>query len=248
MDTQFGLDKCAPFIASQWQPNGSPGLQSKQRTARLAVTISRQSGSGAHAVGELLAKYLQARAPNDFGPWTVFDRNLVEKVLEDHDLPRRFARFMPEDRISEVAETMDELLGVRPPSSLLVRQTAETILRLAEEGNVILIGRGANLITSKLEHVLHVRLIGSLAKRVQHIREIQKVGEKEALAFIRNEDRGRRRYLKKHFDSDLEDPLLYHLVINTDLVSYENAAHLIGDTLLIGLHRSVERPQERRVA
>jgi hypothetical protein len=29
--------------------------------------------------------------------WTVFDQDLVDKVLEDHNLPTRFARFMVED-------------------------------------------------------------------------------------------------------------------------------------------------------
>jgi hypothetical protein len=40
---------------------------------------------------------------------------------------------MPEDRVSEVADTIDEMLGTHPPTSTLVGQTAETILRLAEQ-------------------------------------------------------------------------------------------------------------------
>ena len=55
-----------------------------------AVTISRQTGSGAHVVGEELAKHLQAHSPKDAPPWTLFDRNLVEKVLEEHHLPYEF--------------------------------------------------------------------------------------------------------------------------------------------------------------
>jgi len=208
------------------------GSGAKGGLVRQAVTISRQGGSGGHAVASALAEYLQKRAPDDGCPWAVFDRNLVGKVLEDHNLPKRLARFMPEDRISEMADTMDELFGLHPPSWTLVRQASETILHLAELGHVILIGRGAHIITAKLDYVFHVRLVGSLEKRVEHMQALEHLSRKEALALVRREDRGRRRYLKKYFDSDIDDPLHYHLVINTDLVSYEEAARLVGDALL----------------
>jgi hypothetical protein len=160
----------------------------------------------------------------------VFDRNLVERVLEDHHLPQRLAKFMPENQASEISDTIDELCGLHPPSWLLVRQTAETILRLAKLGNVIIIGRGANIITAKLKSVFHVRLVASLEARVRHIEEKDRLDRKAALEFIHREDRGRKRYLKKHYQKDINDPLLYHLTINTDLINYERAARLIADT------------------
>ena len=55
---------------------------------------------------------------------------------------------------------------------------------------------------------------------------------KAALELIRREDRGRKRYLRKYFRKDIDDPLLYHLVINTDFVSYQEAARLIGDAVV----------------
>ena len=115
----------------------------------------------------------------------------MEKVLEDHNLPQRLARFMPEDRVSEIADTMDELFGLHPPSWTLVRQTTDTILRLAELGNVIVIGRGATVITGKLDHVFHVRLVGSLEKRVSAVQELNHSARKRAWTLIRREDRGR---------------------------------------------------------
>jgi cytidylate kinase len=54
----------------------------------------------------------------------------------------------------------------------------------------------------------------------------------EARKFCLNEDRGRERYLKKYFNADANDPLLYHMIINTGLVSYDDAAKLIGDAVL----------------
>jgi cytidylate kinase len=108
---------------------------------------------------------------------------------------------------------------------------SDTILRLAQLGNVIVIGRGANVITAKLDYVFHVRLVGSLEKRVAHMQELEHLSHKAALELVNQEDRGRRRYLKKYFDEDIDDPLLYHTVINTDLVSYSEAARLIANTV-----------------
>jgi cytidylate kinase len=113
-----------------------------------------------------------------------------------------------------------------------VRKTSDTILHLAELGNVILIGRGSNIITSKLDSVFHVRLVGSFPKRVAYIQELEHLALKTARNFVRAEDRGRRRYVKKYFNKDIDDPLLCHLVINTDLVSYEAAAVLIGEAMV----------------
>jgi hypothetical protein len=92
--------------------------------------------------------------------------------------------------------------------------------RIANRGNVILIGRGAHIIIGQLSHAFfHVRLVGSLAKRIEHIQEIRGLGKAEALEFIRQEDRGRERHLKKYFGKAVDDDLSYHLVINTDCVS-----------------------------
>lgn len=230
MNLPIGLDHCLSFINAQLKPPHTAAAY-RNGTRHRAITISRQSGSGGHAVAATLAQLLQAQTPPDQRPWTVFDRNLVEKVLEDHHLSGRLARFMPEDRIGEISDTIDELFGLHPPSWTLVRKSADTILRLAELGNVVLIGRAANVITRKLPHVFHVRLVGSLERRVKYIQELEHLDYKTALALVDREDLGRRRYLKKYFDEDIDDALLYHMFINTDLVSYDEAARLIADAV-----------------
>jgi cytidylate kinase len=175
---------------------------------------------------------LQERTPEGSRPWTIFDRDLVERVLEDHELPRRLAEFMPEDRTTEIADTMDELFGLHPSSRMLVRKTAETLLRLAELGNVILIGRGSNIITRNLGFALHVRLVGSVPARVRHVMTYKHVSEEEASEYVHRNDLGRRRYVKKYYGEGVDDPTLYDLVVNTDRLSYEEAARIIASAAL----------------
>ncbi len=229
-----GLEHCLSFINSQLQDGRKSGTHG-EGGVRRAVTISRQAGCGALAVAQKLAEYLQSRSPKDACPWTVFDRNLMDKVLGDHNLPTRLARLLPEDTISKIDDILAELFDVRPSVETIVRQTTETVLRLAGLGNVILIGRGGNVITAELPHMLHVRLVAPLEKRVEYShREYHKYNLTldQARKFCLNEDRGRERYLKKYFNTDINDSLLYHMIINTGLVNYDDAAKLIGDAVL----------------
>jgi cytidylate kinase len=235
MQTQAGLERALSFVNCHLGPAGKGLIRAAASEPRRVVTISRQKGSGAHAIAEKLAAYLQARSPKDACPWTVFDRNLVEKMLQEHNLPQRMGQFLTEDRMSEITDTLDELFGLHPPSWTLVRQMTETILHLAEMGNVILVGRGAAVVTAKLDYAFHVQIVSALEKRIARVQELEKLGRKEALAVIRREDRGRTRYLKRYFDTDPDDPLLYHLMINTDLVSYDEAARIIGEAVLSGI-------------
>jgi len=225
-------ERCLAFVNSHAQTPNRNAVSTPQVYAKHAVTISRQTGCGAHAVAEMLASLLQTRAPRDMPPWTIFDRNLVEKVLADHHLPERLAKFMPEDRVPLLDDIMDELFGLHPSEWTMVRQTSETILQLAELGNVIILGRGSNIVTAKLPHVRHIRLIGSLERRRENMERIEGLSPKAAAERVQQEDLGRARYLKKHFDADIENPLLYHLVINMDHVAVDQAAQLINDLVL----------------
>ena len=194
MSSTFGLDRCLSFINCQLQ--SSTPLRGGEAGAVKCITVSRQSGCGAHVFAEELAEWLRSHLPHNAIPWSVFDRSLVEAVLRDHHLPARLAAFMPEDRVSQLDDIIQDLLSLHPPMETLVRQTSETILHLAELGNVIILGRGANIITERLPQVLHVRLVGSLEQRVAHLQVFDKLNKKEALARIKREDGGRRRYLE----------------------------------------------------
>ena len=117
-----------------------------------------------------------------------------------------------------------------------MHQTAETILHLAQMGNVILVGRGANVVTRELDNVFHVRLVGSVAKRIERVQQVYELDRPAAIEFITRKDKGRRRYLKEHYHEDIDDPLLYHLIVNTDRIRSEDAARLIGDEVIRRFH------------
>lgn len=221
------LNSCLSFISSQ-----SQAAREAERVVRRAVTISRQAGCGAVQVAEKTAAYLQQREPKRAVEWTVFDRGLMDKVLEDHSLPAYLAKFLPEDRISAIEDNLAELFGVRPPAKTIVEQTADTMMKLAELGSVILIGRAGNIVTAKLPRVLHVRLVSPLEERIEWICRYDNKSPAEARRFCLEEEQARARYVKKYFNADVADPLRYHLVLNTALLGYDAAAQIIAGAVL----------------
>jgi cytidylate kinase len=230
MNSQISFENCLAFLNCQVNPTARRA-GTRTITRRTAITLSRQTGAGGHTIAERLASRLQTESPKASPPWTVFDRNLVEKVLEDHHLPTRLASHLPEDRTSQIEDIMGDLFEMSPPSWKLIEQTTETILRLVGLGNVIVIGRGANLVTARLPNVFHVRLVAPLDQRIASIQELRKLTRKAAATAVRDEDRGRARYLKKYFKADIEDPLLYHLVINTGFVGTDEAVEMIAEAM-----------------
>jgi cytidylate kinase len=198
-----------------------------------AITISRETGAGAITIGHMVAKTLDDRCSGGPKvPWTVFERNLAEKVLQDHNLPATLERFMLEDTTFPLSDAVDELLGLHPSSWTLVEHTTQTIRRLAIMGNVILVGRGSNFISAHFPHVFHVRLIAPLKDRVRHIEEYYRLEPAEAAQKVHDLDVARRRYVRRYFRADVADPLHYHLTINTAYTGFQKAAQIIANLIV----------------
>lgn len=191
-----------------------------------SITISRQMGAGGIEIAEMLADQLTHRSQH---AWTVFDRNVAELVWKNHNLPAPVDRFFQEEVPEAIHNAVQELLGLRTPGSHMVEHTAVTVLRLACLGNVIFIGRGANVITANQKSVLHVRLMAPFAKRVRQIEEHLRLGTQEAVELISATDDTRRRYIKHYFRVEIDDPINYHLIINTGLMGYDEAARVIAN-------------------
>jgi cytidylate kinase len=220
------LDRCFSFVSSQ------SSTVAKPPAVRRAVTISRMAGCGAVFVAEKVAKYLDEHATIPGVKWTIFDRQLMIKVLEDHKLPTYLLKILPEDRTSYVQDTLADIFNVHPTADKMVKLIAETVLRLAEAGNAIIVGRGANIVTAKMPHVLHVRLVADLDDRIERVCQEYNKTPVEARRYCLEEDPARTRYMKSYFSTDINDPLHYHFVINTSRINFEDAAHMIGEAVL----------------
>lgn len=212
-------------------------LQESERTERREMhrpflTISRESGAYGTTIADMLAGHLREHERRRNAVWAVFDKELIQKVIEEHEFPVVFERYFVESSTPLIEDILEGLFGLHPPQEDLVRSMNETILHLAMLGYVILVGRGASIITRKLPNGTHVRLVGSFEKRVAHIKEFLNLPENQAREYVMKEDHDRRAYIKQYFRKDIGDVSLYDLVINTDTVPLQKAVIMIGNMIL----------------
>ncbi|MFT3869625.1 MAG: cytidylate kinase-like family protein [Nibricoccus sp.] len=222
MKTHPGLETAGAYLHAHI---GNTGVPWASRAEGPFVTISRESGAGGSTLARALALRLNAHLP-DAPQWTVYTGNLIEEMLQSHQLSPRLARFLPEDKIPEISAAVGELVGLHPNLWDLVQKANELMRRLARGGFAIFVGRGANFATAGISHGVHVRLVGPVPHRAKHIARLQQMDETEATGYNAKRDLARERYVRTHFNANIADPNAYDLVIDTSRVHLSEATEL----------------------
>ncbi len=214
------------------------------------VTISRQTGAGGHTLGEALLEAMrQQRDDVLFQGWEMFDHALCRKVLEDPQLKVSMESLLAEGFRSQTEDLLLELVSHQTPQYVVMKKIFETIEALATVGKVVLVGRAGSVVTRRLPLGVHVRLVASEPTRVHRMRQLLDVGEEEARAAVKKQDSDRARLLRTYFQREIDDPLLYHAVWNTELVSITAiASSIIGliKDKVASKGRAKERPRQDR--
>lgn len=195
------------------------------------ITVSRETGAGATTLGQLLLPLLDRELGSEGHDWVLLDKDLLTQALTHHHLPERLAAFLPEDSISETKAVIGELVGLHPSLWTLEQKIAEAILQLAHVGRVIFAGRAANLITRGVPSGLHIRLVAPKEVRADRVAAMLNCTHAAAIAHLERNDLARRRYVRTHFEQDIDDPRLYDLVINTAHFTPAATARLVVGAL-----------------
>jgi cytidylate kinase len=99
------------------------------------------------------------------------------------------------------------------------------VFSISLRGGVI-IGRGANLILGP-ERAFRVRIIGSPRKCAERVAERDNISQEKALQLVHDVDQERAEYIQKLYDTDIDDPLSYDLVLNSDRYDHVQLVELI---------------------
>jgi cytidylate kinase len=176
------------------EPGGAPD-------GRRVLTLSRQLGAGETTFAPALAARLGLR---------VFDRELLEQEAvrlgaTEADLERvdeqpasLFQRFRPGGLHQRYFEALGQLMA-----------------ELADQGDVILVGRGGSRFLRDRRGVFHVRLVAPLETRVRRVMEHRWLREAQARQKIAESDAQRRRFYEDYFGADWCSPLEYHVTANS---------------------------------
>jgi hypothetical protein len=229
MHTQSPIDKSGAYFISQCKDRRDPVAPIKVNELKPAITISHQTGAGGPEIAGQLSHLLEKTELKGDRPWALYNHHLIENALMEQRLPKHLARKITEEKRFFINELIDDVFDLQPPSWVLVPQVREITLRLAKAGYAILVGHGATVVTAELANVFHVRLTGTLPRRIERVQKLEKLSYEAASKFVGSEDRKRYKFLKAHFHARLDNELLYDLAINTDRISNEDAVALIAE-------------------
>jgi hypothetical protein len=196
------------------------------RARRPFVTISRQAGAGGRSFATKLVEQLNA-VERPVVPWTVWDNELVEKVVAEHHLPAASVASLEERPPSWFEESLAGLtMGdwrEHPPESAVYSRVAMTIRALAEIGRVVIVGRGGAFITRDLPDGVHLRLVAPLAYRVAQTAKAMgaSASVEAAAAVVREKDENREAFYRRHWPSRPLVPESFTACFNTAAVPSE---------------------------
>lgn len=176
----------------------------------MLITISRETGSLGEEITQELARRMNL---------PVITRDVVLKqwftgVASNHEL------HMLTESPAFFQTLSSEGLSF---SALLENKLQEYTSHHA----AIIVGLGAQIIFASHPEALHVKITAPLQVRKQRVMHTHSLEEKDAERFLELTDRKHRRYISALYDREWSDPALYHLVLNTGLLSIAEAVALL---------------------
>ncbi len=199
------------------------------------ITIRGLTGSGASEIGREVARLIDG----DY-----VDRQVIAEVAEllkrpeeqieakEQIPPGLFDRIVgPLRKIISGSGKIDSAYmrtWEEPLDDAEYISALEAVIRdLALDQNIVIVGRGSQHILRNNKSVLHVLVIAPIEDRINRVMTENKMEREEAMRHIEETDSSRKAFIQRFFQKEIENPLLYDLVINTRYITNESAANLI---------------------
>lgn len=187
------------------------------------VSISRQFGAGGRTLGVLVAAELEYHflhesqldqladkaaggAPSDEASHSQYHRQVVELLTSL--APSNF---------------MDRWTGGEGDDKGHIQRLTQVIQELADEGKVVMLGRGSQFILRYRPDTVRVLLVAELPHRIGFMTKHYNMDQPTAKRLIGEADKKRARFLNNFYPGEPDEASLYHLVLNTSLLSLEGA-------------------------
>ena len=194
------------------------------------VTVSRQFGAGGHTLGNVVANRLG---------YQLVDRSLLQQVAEEANVSPRWVEAVEKEaggllmRICHMlvsSNFIERHLGSSGSDfdqKKYVAFITKIIQDLAEEGDVVIVGRGAQFILPDSEEIIKVLIVAELEDRIKFMMERYSLTQSQAEQMIRKEEKRRCSFLNLFDPRDPDEPDIYNLVLNTSHINLETAEDLV---------------------
>lgn len=189
---------------------------------RKIITISREFGAGGSAIGTEVAK----RLGYEFYDKAIIlkaaqESNMdVESILKwDEKVPMNFG----------FAQSLFDFYN-KPLNEKLFEVQKETIRKIGEKGNCVIVGRNANTILKEFDHCLHVFVHADPYWRMEHMKEkMPDATEAKISEEIRAIDKARKKYCAFYTNTEFGVADYYDISLNTSSLGIETCVNIICD-------------------
>jgi cytidylate kinase len=110
---------------------------------------------------------------------------------------------------------------------LYLKTLRVVIIELAKSQAIVIRGRGSQFILKDFPGAFHVLVVAPLDLRVKRVMERMKLDEEKAKNEIKRSDSNYHEFIRRYFHAEPENPLDYHIVLNTERISIQEAASII---------------------
>ncbi len=179
-------------------------------------------------------------------------RGLMQRMLDALKTSPAIPSVMEMQRRESVASLTMPPKGILTPAMPLlsaameeyVRMVGMVIMDMAKEGNVLIVGRGSQMVLRDNPDTLHIQVVAPLSSRVEKLMRLEGQTRRAATQCIRASDRARAEYLGRYYGVNWLDPILYDLVINTGRISIQTAIQLVVLTQVQRIVPDVQAPRK----
>ena len=199
------------------------------------ITISRQYGAGAMALGRMLA---EKRG------YTLASREIVQGIADKAKVSTDFVLTVEKEAGTTLSRFMTRIISSRGMVNKLLRDDSGyideklyldylvlTVVQIADEGNAIIMGRGSQYILRTHPDTVHILLVDEFQNRVRRVEKREKINRESAERMVRHEDKRRLNLYHRLGKQDFDSPSLYHMVLNMDRISRPQAFDMINHLL-----------------
>ncbi|MCA1959264.1 MAG: cytidylate kinase family protein [Desulfomonile sp.] len=177
------------------------------------VTISTQVGSYGEVIAALVARTLGLE---------LISREKVHELAQTCDADYRDACSLYETEHGP--GFLRRIFFDKPSHTSLFESLA---YEQAARGNVVIVGRGAQIVLRDVPGVLKVRVVAPSELRIQRVMERYGMSCPDAADYVRRHDHERRNLMRSVFDVDATDWALYDLILNTARFDSGSGARIV---------------------
>lgn len=204
------------------------------------ITISRQTGCGARGIAWAICEELNKKGnPSDKndGKWRFINREILQESAEQLNLDPKALKNVIDDKNRGI---MDQIVGALSTHShksdqKILKTVQDVIRQFANNGKVILIGRGGARICHDIKLSLHVRLVAPEDWRIAEIARRLDFSKSYATEYVKKRDVERELLVTKLFGKK-PDSSAYDVEMNCSrFTEKELAAAIIQLAVIKGL-------------